>query len=210
MIAAYIRVSSKGQDLQTQRDAILRASKARGDVVRKWFSEKLTATKIDRPELVALRQAVREGAISKVYVFRIDRLARTGIRDTLTVVEEFRAHGCELVTIADGFSLGGPATDVVLAVLAWAAQMERSALAERISAARIRIEAAGGRWGRPRKVDPGTLHEARMMRKEGKTIREVSIALKIPRATISDALSGKGHYGGVPRTRRKKPSSACL
>ena len=57
--------------------------------------------------------------------------------------------------MADGFSLDGPAAEVVLAVMAWAAKMERLAIAERISAARERIESEGGRWGRPSRVDAG-------------------------------------------------------
>jgi DNA invertase Pin-like site-specific DNA recombinase len=168
-------------------------ARARGDRVALWFEDTLSAAKLARPQLRALRQAVHEGRVRKVYVFKIDRLARSGIRDTLAVVEEFRASGCELVTVADGFSLEGPAAEVVLAVIAWAAQIERAAIGDRIAAARQRIEASGGAWGRPRAIDPGTLAKARELRKT-KTIREVSAALKIPRSTLAGALSGKGHY----------------
>jgi len=57
-----------------------------------------------------------------------------------------------LETIADGFSFGGPGGEIVLAVLAWAAQIERASIGERIAAARTRVEASGGHWGRPRRV----------------------------------------------------------
>lgn len=193
-IAAYIRVSSRGQDLATQRDAITRAARARGDVVATWFEEKLTSAKLDRPQLRELRQYAREGRVRKIYVFKIDRLTRSGIRDTLAVVEEFRAHGCELATVADGFALEGPAAEVVLAVLAWAAQMERAAIGDRIAAARVRVEASGGSWGRPRTIDPGALARAQDLRGKGKTIRQISASLKIPRSTLARALSQKGHY----------------
>jgi DNA invertase Pin-like site-specific DNA recombinase len=65
------------------------------------------------------------------------------------VVEDLRAHGAEVVTVADGFDLSGPAAEVVLAVMAWAAKMERLAINERISAARERLRASGRVWGRP-------------------------------------------------------------
>lgn len=196
-IAAYIRVSSRGQSFESQREAIQTAAKARGDAITKWYSEKLGASTISRPALDDLRSDVRAGRISKLYCFRVDRLTRSGIRDTLGLVEELRNHGCQLATVADGFSLEGPGSEIVLAVFAWAAQMERDALGERISAARMRIEAAGGRWGRPRRIDPGTLRIARAMRQSDCTIREISAALKIPRATLADALSEKGHYSGA-------------
>jgi DNA invertase Pin-like site-specific DNA recombinase len=87
-------------------------------------------------------------AIRRLYVFRLDRLARSGIRDIFEVVEELRAVG-ELVPIADGFELTGPAAEVVLAVMAWAAKMERLAIDERIAAARTSLELEGRPWGPP-------------------------------------------------------------
>ena len=142
----------------------------------------------------------RAGGLVRSYVFRLDRLTRSGIRDTLEVVHELRAHGCELRTVADGFDVNGPASDVVLAVMAWAAQMERLATNERIAAARIRVEAEGGRWGRPSGLTKLELGRAAKMRASGKTLREVSAALNIPRSTLSDALTGKVWAGRAPKT----------
>lgn len=143
---------------------------------------------------------MRAGVVGRVYVFRIDRLTRSGIRDTLNLVEEFRRAGCELVTVADGFDLSGPGAEIVLAVMAWAAQMERSAIGERIKAARKRVEASGGRWGRPRRIDPVTLERARGMQKRNNTLREIAQRLKVPRSTLSDALRGRGHYASKAKT----------
>jgi DNA invertase Pin-like site-specific DNA recombinase len=64
------------------------------------------------------------------------------------VIEERRGHNCELVTVADGFDLSGPAAEVVLAVMAWAAKMERLAINERIAAARVHLEQEGRSWCR--------------------------------------------------------------
>lgn len=191
-----------------------RAAAARGDRIpkRHWFEEKRSGGTIDRPALQKLRAAVRAGVVGRVYVFKIDRLSRSGIRDTLAVVEEFRRAGAELVSVADGFDPSGPAGEVVLAVMAWAAQMERRAISDRIKAARVRIEAAGGRWGRPRRIDPQTLARARAMQKMDAPLRKIAQSLKVPRSTLSDALSGRGHYAsktkktaagtGTPRKAR--------
>ena len=70
------------------------------------------------------------------------------------MVEELRRHHCELVTVSDGFDLSGPAAEVVLAVMAWAAKIERLAINVRISAARTRLEAEGRAWGRPPRLSP--------------------------------------------------------
>src|SRR6267143_1662557 len=146
-VAAYCRVSSKAQDFATQRSAIERAAYARGDLITDWRSEKRSGKLLARPELDRLRSDARAGLIRKLYVYRLDRLTRSGIADTLQVVEELRGHGCEVVSVADGLDLQGPAAEIILAVVAWAARMERLAINERISAARERVEAEGGKWG---------------------------------------------------------------
>jgi DNA invertase Pin-like site-specific DNA recombinase len=159
--AAYVRVSSKSQTLDMQRAAIERAAKARRDTIAEWFSDKQSARTLSRPGLEKLRQAAREGRVPRLYVYRLDRLARSGIRDTFEVIEELRRHHCELVTVSDGFDLAGPAAEVVLAVMAWAAKMERLAINERIAAARLRLEQEGRSWGRPPRLSP--LERARIV-----------------------------------------------
>jgi DNA invertase Pin-like site-specific DNA recombinase len=202
--AAYVRVSSRSQSLATQRDAIERAARARGDRITRWFSETQSAVRIDRGELGNVRAAVRAGNVRRLYLYRLDRLSRSGIRDTLHVLEELRAGGCEVLSVADGFSLDGPAADVVIAVIAWAAQMERAAIGERIAAARQRIQAAGGAWGRPRRVSEPKVKEIRQRAKAGETIRELAVALKVPRSTVAEVVSGKGPYAELANGRKKR------
>lgn len=208
MVAAYLRVSTSSQDLRTQRAALARLARARGWRVTRWFHEKQSARKLERPELDRLRAAVRRGQVTKVLTFALDRLTRSGIRDTFTVVDEFRRARCELVTYADGFSLEGPGADVVIAVLAWCAQFERERIGERIKAARARVEAKGGRWGRPRRLS-GAQARRVLELAATRSVRAIAVALKIPRATVQDELQRarsvveKANEG---RPGRRKPS----
>ncbi|RKG61857.1 recombinase family protein [Corallococcus sp. AB011P] len=89
-----------------------------------------------------LRADARGGHVRRLYVFKLDRLTRSGIRDTFEVIEELRGAGCQLMSISDGFSLDGPAAEIILAVMAWAAKMERLGINARIAAARERVESA--------------------------------------------------------------------
>lgn len=171
-----------------QRAAIQRAASARGDTDVTWYAEKRSAKTMVRPELQRLRDDAKAGLVRRLYVFRLDRLSRSGIRDTFVLVEELRSHGVQLVTVGDNFSFEGPHADMVLAVMAWAAQMERAAINERIAAARDRVEAEGGRWGRPSRVDAATRARARALHAKGKTVREIARALKVPRSTIAREL----------------------
>jgi putative DNA-invertase from lambdoid prophage Rac len=190
-VAAYIRVSSKSQTLDMQRAALERAARARRDTIVEWFSDKQSAGTLARPGLEDLRQAAREGRVPRLYLYRLDRLARSGIRDTFEVVEELRRHHCELVTVADGFDLTGPAAEVVLAVMAWAAKMERLAINERIASARLRLEKEGRSWGRPTRLSPLERSRIAQLRREGATIREIAVTVHVPRATVARCLSQK-------------------
>jgi DNA invertase Pin-like site-specific DNA recombinase len=187
-IFAYCRVSSKAQDFATQRSAIERAATARGDTITSWRSEKRSGRLLARPELDRLRADARAGFIRKLYVYRLDRLTRSGIADTLQVVEELRRHGCEVVSVADGFDLTGPAAEIILAVVSWAAKMERLAINERIAAARERVEAEGGKWGRPSRFNDEDRAKVLAMHREGRSIRDIAIAVKVPKSTVARAL----------------------
>ncbi len=207
--AAYVRVSSRAQDDATQRDAIERAARARGDAIARWYAEKRSAKTTQRAELQRLRDDARAGHVRRLYVFKLDRIARSGIRDTFEIVEELRAAGVEIITVADGFSLDGPAADVILAVMSWAAKMERLAINERIAAARERIEAEGGRWGRPSRVDRATRERAAELQRDGKTVREIAKTLHVPRSTIARALATSRKDGareGADRPQDPPPS----
>lgn len=183
--SAYVRVSSKAQDLAMQRAAIERAAAARGDKVTTWYSEKRSGKVLVRPELDRLRADARAGFVRRLYVFRLDRLTRSGIRDTFDVIDDFRRHGVQLLTVSDGFDLDGPAAEVVLAVMAWAAKMERLAINERISAARERLREQGRAWGRPSRVSPEQREKIVTLRREGRSIRAIAMALKLPKSTVA-------------------------
>ena len=80
--AAYIRVSSESQDLATQRDAIGRLASVRGHAIEEWYAEKASGKTMARPELARLRKDARRGDIERIYVFKLDRLTRSGLLDT--------------------------------------------------------------------------------------------------------------------------------
>lgn len=183
--AAYIRVSTPSQGYGLQLHEIRRAARARGDKVTRWFTEKANAGSLGRPKLDELRAAVRAGEVSRVYIWKVDRLLRSGMRDALMLLDEFRNAGCSMVTVRDPFPLDGPASDLIFAFVAYLAADERRAHAERISAARARARARGEPWGRPRRVVD--IARARELRKT-KSLRDVAVALKVPRATLARAL----------------------
>jgi DNA invertase Pin-like site-specific DNA recombinase len=188
---AYVRVSSRAQDDATQRSAIERAAYARGDTIEDWRAEKRSAKTMAREELQRLLAQARAGELHgrRLYLYRLDRLTRTGIADTLTALDDLRGHGVEVVSVADGFDLSGPHAEVVIAVMAWAAKMERLAINERIAAARERLAEEGRPWGRPRRMSDELVARARAMHEAGRSVRDIAMALKHPKSTIGRVVS---------------------
>jgi DNA invertase Pin-like site-specific DNA recombinase len=190
IVAAYVRVSSKAQSVKTQRDAITRAAKARGWVISEWYSEQVS-TRNARPELDRLKNDVRAGRLAKLFVFKLDRLSRGTICEMLNVINEFKAHGCQIESVADALPLtNGPMDEFIIAGIALCAAMEREAMQERVAAARLRVEASGGSWGRPRRLSDHQRGEARELRRGGKSIRSIAGSMNVPFATIQRAVKG--------------------
>lgn len=198
---AYLRVSSKAQNHATQSAAIERAATTRGDTIAVTYSEKRSGKSMARPELDRVRADARAGRIRRLYVFKYDRLCRSGVRDLLNILEELRACGVEVIAVADVVDLNGPAAEMILAALAFAARLEREAINDRISAARERVEGEGGKWGRPKRLDAAAVALVHQLRAEGRTLRQVAIALKIPLATVARAAREL-----VPETSPTQPA----
>lgn len=204
---AYIRVSSRGQDFSMQRSAIVSAVPKGAEVT--WYTEKLSAKTNDRPELLRLLANVRMGSISDLWVFKLDRLCRTGVSDTFKLVSELRAAKVTLHAVADGLVIRPDREDIAsecyVFALGLAARLERAAINDRIAGARAHMEANGRTWGRPSRVDQAILRQATKLKAAGKTVREIAVALKIPRSTIARALSRKDAPDATTKSTGNRP-----
>jgi len=208
-VAAYIRVSSRSQDHTYQRTEIERACRARGDAIGEWFADVASGRTMQRPELEALRVAARAGKVERLWVWRLDRLTRSGIVDTLSILQEFQGAGCTVHSVADGFDLQGPAAEIVLAVLAWAAQTEREKIAENVAAARARMAREGRTWGNP-PLAPELRSMALALRAQGKTNRQIARELGIGKSSAGKITLGtpnpKNPKTAARPRRKKRPS----
>jgi DNA invertase Pin-like site-specific DNA recombinase len=143
---------------------------------------------MERPHLRKLRTAIRRGEVGRVWVWRLDRLTRSGIMDTLAAIREMRTFECECASVSDSFALEGPSSDLVLSVLAWAAQMEREKIRENQGAARARIEAQGGKWGRPA-IPDSKRQEILRLRKLGYPQRAIAKLTETSKTTVQHVLA---------------------
>src|SRR5688572_16050528 len=102
-IGIYVRVSSNDQKLRSQLPDLERWAAAQDEPV-KWYTDKLTGTTMERKDWNRLDGAIRCGKVSKVAVWRLDRLGRTASGLT-TLFDELRARKVNLVSLKDGLDL---------------------------------------------------------------------------------------------------------
>ena len=89
MKVAYVRVSTEEQNEARQIEALKKHS------IEKWFTEKISGKSMDRPQLQAMLDYVREG--DTVYIHNFSRLARN-TKDSLEIVERLQSKGVHLVS----------------------------------------------------------------------------------------------------------------
>jgi putative DNA-invertase from lambdoid prophage Rac len=188
---AYYRVSTEGQSVDSQRHAL-----SQGKPFDKEFSDEGVSGAIpaaQRPEFAKLLAYVREG--DTVHVYSVDRLGRDAL-DVQATVRALLLRGVSvevqgLGTIARGVG------ELILAVLAQVADMERSRIAERTAAgraiAKAALEATGkthrGKTslGRPKDGDPAAVRAWR--KANDKSIAETAKEFKLSTATVKRYLA---------------------
>ena len=136
---AYFRVSTKDQDVAAQRAAL-------GGTFDKEFQDEGVSGSVlaaERPGFAGLLGFVRDG--DTVFVSAVDRLGRDAI-DVQTTVRAFLNKGVSVDVKGLGV-IGRGVGELIIAVLAQVAQMERARILERCEsgrdAARVSLAATG-------------------------------------------------------------------
>ena len=181
MLIGYARVSTDDQDLRLQRSWLGDAGCAR------FFEEKASGAKRDRPELARLLDQIREGDV--VVVTRLDRLARS-TKDLLDVAEKLNEAGAGLRSLAEPWAdTTSAAGRMVLTIFAGIAEFERSLIHQRTTSGRVAAKARGVRFGRPAKLSADQIALGRRLTGEGTSVREAAKLLKCHHATLYRALA---------------------
>jgi DNA invertase Pin-like site-specific DNA recombinase len=190
--ALYARVSStKGQDTKSQEPDLTTWAKAHDDHAV-WYKDAFTGTSMDRPGLERLLADVRQGKITKVVCWRLDRLGRTA-KGLLTLLDELQQLGVGFVSLREGFDLATPAGRLMAGVLASVAAYETEVRKERQLAGIAKAQAEGKTWGGRR---PGTrikLTEEKealigQLHAEGKPVAAIARMVDLTRKTVYKAL----------------------
>ena len=178
MLVGYARVSSTGQSLDVQLEALQAAG------CDKIFAEKRSGTtRRERTELADALSFVREG--DTFMVTRLDRLARSA-GDLHTIVKQLAEKNVSFSCIQQpGMDTASSTGKLLLGVLASIAEFEADIRRERQREGIERAKAAGRYKGRKPSVDVSAVRD---LRARGIGASEIAKQLGIGRASVYRAL----------------------
>ncbi len=181
--AVYIRVSTTGQNEAGQRREIGRWLTGNGVKGMRLFVDKETGDHLERTEFQRLQEAIFQGEIKTVVVWKLDRLSRS-LRDGINTLCDWCDRGLRVVSVTQQIDFNGTVGKMIASVLFAVAEMEQETRRER---QRAGIEAAKER-GVYRGRKPGTTkarpNRAKKLREKGLTLDEIGTAMGVSRMTI--------------------------
>jgi len=191
-VIGYARVSTGGQDLTLQLDALEAAG------VKRVFQDVGSGSLRSRPQLDACLERLREG--DTLIVWRLDRLGRS-LRHLLSVIAELDDRGVAFRSLTETIDTSTAAGQLHLHLFAALAEFERSLGLERTRAGLQAARERGRVGGRPTVVTDRKLAAALAMREQGElTMSQIAEELGVSPASLYRRLARHRHETDVRET----------
>ena len=165
MLIGYARVSTGDQNLELQKNALIRAE---CELV---FEDTASGKNARRPGLKRAMRRLRAGDV--LVVWKLDRLGRS-VRDLITLVSELQARGVNFRSLTDCIDTSTPAGRFFFHVMSALAEMERELIVERTRAGLAAAREQGRVGGRRRVMTTEVVERCRRMLGTGATRQQVA------------------------------------
>jgi DNA invertase Pin-like site-specific DNA recombinase len=177
VIRGYARVSTDGQTLEAQQEAL---GAAGATLV---YAEKISGAVTDRAALARCLASLGPGDV--VLVTKLDRLARS-TRDLLNSLDTIGRAGASFKSLGDPWAdTTTPHGRLMLTVLGGLAEFERHLILSRTNEGRVRAKARGVRFGRKPKLTKHQRAEAFARLARGETLTAIARSFNVSHMTIS-------------------------
>lgn len=148
--AACTCVEFRGQDTTNQLTQLRAYAAMQGWKVVKEYIDHETGKHGDRMQFQLMYEDSAAGKFKAALCWALDRWTREGIEETFAYIRRLKENGVDFISYTEPhFNTMGPAGELMLAVAAWIAKMERQRISERTKAglatARLRGKVPGRR-----------------------------------------------------------------
>jgi DNA invertase Pin-like site-specific DNA recombinase len=175
MFIGYARVSIQDQNLALQIDALKKAG------CRKFFEDKVSGSRAERPGLNKALELLREG--DTLVVWKLDRLGRS-VKNLVDLVVVLHKQGVQFRSLTDSIDTGTPSGRFFFHVMASLAEMERELTIERTRAGLETARKLGRVGGRKRKMTDSKIASAKKLLANGVPPQEVAKNLSVSVPTL--------------------------
>jgi DNA invertase Pin-like site-specific DNA recombinase len=177
-LTGYGRVSTRDQNPDSQRDALLEAGVPPDRI---YIDHGRSGKLASRPELDRCLASLVEG--DTLVITRLSRAARS-LRNLLALTEDLHARGVGLKVLKQDIDTSTPTGRLVFHILAAIDEFQREIIVENTEEGVKAAAARGRKGGRPAGLDPRRVKTARQLYDGGETVSEIAKVMRVSRATV--------------------------
>ena len=175
MLIGYARVSTSDQNLNLQKDALLKIG------CEKIYEDEISGTIKSRPGLDKTLEMLRTG--DTLVVWKLDRLGRS-VKNLISLISDLNSKDIHFKSITDSIDTSTPSGRFFFHVMASLSEMERELIVERTKAGLEAAKKLGRVGGRKRKMTPSKVSSAKKLLASGVVPKDVAQNLGISIATL--------------------------
>lgn len=143
--AIYARQSLDKKDSISIETQIEKCKGLSDGVIETYKDKGYSGKNTDRPDLERLIRGIKAGKISKVIVYRLDRISRN-ITDFYNLYSIMQEHKTDFISVNENFDTSSPMGRAMMGILIVFAQMERESIQERVKDNYYSRIKKDGRW----------------------------------------------------------------
>ena len=183
MIAIYARVSTDRQSTESQLNALREyAGKRAWAISKEYIDEGYTGSNTKRPAFTAMMADAKKRKFDVLLVYKLDRLSRS-LKDLIMTLDDLKSIGIDFISYDNGLDTTTPTGRLIFNVVGAVAEFEKDIIRERVRAGLENAKRKGKRLGRP-PVSSRLVDEAKKLRSEGMSFRQIGKRLGIPESTV--------------------------
>ncbi len=188
--AVYVRVSTLDQEkgIESQEHALREYLQGHGIKDALWFRDRLSGKDTQRPAFQKLQEAIFNGQVRTVIVWKLDRLSRS-LRDGINVLTDWIDKKVRVVSITQQIDLDGPMGRMIAGILFALAEMERENLRENTKRGMAKARARGATFGKRARLHAKDIVR---LREQGLSMADIAAHLKCTRQTLYVVLEREG------------------
>ena len=171
--ALYCRVSTVDQNPANQELELRKACDGQNWDIQAVYTDVISGAKLKRSALDKLMEAVRDDEVDVICAWDVSRLGRS-LQHLIVLLSDIHAKDVDLYLHQQGIDTTSPSGKAMFSMMGVFAEFERSMIQERVKAGLERAKAEGKRLGRPPVLTSNVKDEARALRAQGLSARQVA------------------------------------